>query len=106
MTVQWHEWDALLAMEYLDPEDKNTGNRLPRRVKKRLSLDINRDIGQFSLGGRVLAEGDRFNDAGNFKFFSFLICFLNISKNGKINPPHVCLEVIRNVSKLIKKFCI
>jgi len=65
ITLQWSEWDALLAMEYLDPEDKATGSRLPRRVKKRLSLDINRDFGRFSLGGRLLAEGDRFNNTGN-----------------------------------------
>jgi vitamin B12 transporter len=65
VTVDWHDWQGSLAAEYLDPEDEDTGNRLPRRVKKRLSLDITRDIGQFSLGGRVLAEGNRFNNAGN-----------------------------------------
>ena len=65
ITLQWNKWEALLAMEYLDPEDKTTGGRLPRRVKKRLSLDINRDFDRFSLGGRLLAEGDRFNNTGN-----------------------------------------
>lgn len=65
LSVQWHNWNAALAAEYLDPEDDGSGARLPRRVKKRLSLDISRDIGRFSLGGRLLLEGDRFNNAGN-----------------------------------------
>jgi vitamin B12 transporter len=52
-------------MEYLDPEDGASGKRLPRRVKKRLSFDLRRDLGRFTIGGRLLAEGDRFDNAGN-----------------------------------------
>ena len=63
--VQWEEWHAMLAMEYLDPEDGASGKRLPRRVKKRLSFDLRRDIGRFTIGARLLAEGDRFDNAGN-----------------------------------------
>ncbi len=66
ISIQWDGWDAVLVMEYLNPENRNTGNRLARRVKKRLSLDISRNIGQFSFGARLLAEGNRFNDTGNF----------------------------------------
>ena len=47
------------------PENETSGKRLPRRVKKRLSFDLRRDIGRFSIGGRLLAEGDRFDNAGN-----------------------------------------
>ncbi len=61
---QWREWEAALAVEYLDPKDKASGSRLPRRVKQRLSLDLSRALGRFILGGRLLAEGSRFNNAG------------------------------------------
>ena len=63
--VQWGGWNAMLGMEYLDPENETSGKRLPRRVKKRLSFDLRRDIGRFTIGGRLLAEGDRFDNAGN-----------------------------------------
>ncbi len=63
--VQWEEWNAMLGVEYLDPENETSGKRLPRRVKKRLSFDLRRDIGRFTIGGRLLAEGNRFDNAGN-----------------------------------------
>ena len=55
----------MLALEFLDPENETTGNRLPRRVKKRLSLDLRRDIGRLTFGARLLAEGNRFDNAPN-----------------------------------------
>lgn len=66
-SAQWGDWNAWLGIEYLDPEDKMSGNRLPLRVKKRLSFDLRRDIGRFSLGGSLLAEGDRFDDAAGYR---------------------------------------
>ena len=64
-SVQWIGWNALLAAEYLDPEDKTTGNRLARRAKQRLSFDLRRELDRFTFGGRVLAEGARFDNAAN-----------------------------------------
>ena len=63
--VQWGDWNAMLAMEYLDPENQTTGNRLPRRAKKRLSVGLERDIRRFTFGARLLAEGNRFDNAPN-----------------------------------------
>ncbi len=65
LSVQWGGWNAMLAMEYLDPENETSGNRLPRRAKKRLSFDLRRDLGRFTVGGRLLAEGERFDNADN-----------------------------------------
>ena len=65
LSVQWNDWNALLGIEYLDPEDQISGNRLPRLAKKRLSLELTRDIGRFSFGTHLLAEGDRFDDSNN-----------------------------------------
>ena len=63
--VQWGGWNAMFAMEYLDPGNQTTGNRLPRRAKKRLSLDLIRDIGRFTFGARLFTEGNRFDNALN-----------------------------------------
>ena len=65
LSVRWNGWNALLGVEYLDPEDRISGNRLPRRAKKRLTFDLGRDIGRFTVGARLFAEGNRFDDAGN-----------------------------------------
>lgn len=65
LLAQWGGWDAMLVMEYLDPENEITGNRLPRRAKKRLSLDLRRDINRFTFGARLLAEGNRYDNVSN-----------------------------------------
>lgn len=65
LLAQWGGWNAVLAMEYLDPENQTTGNRLPRRTKKRLSVDLRRDVNRFTFGTRLLAEGNRFDNALN-----------------------------------------
>ncbi len=65
LSLRWNSWNALLGVEYLDPEDRISGNRLPRLAKKRLTFDLRRDAGRFTFGGRLFAEGDRFDDAGN-----------------------------------------
>lgn len=63
--VRWGDWNGALGVEYLAPEDKISGNRLPRRAGKKLSLDLRRDIGGFTAGARLLVEGDRYDNAGN-----------------------------------------
>jgi vitamin B12 transporter len=65
VTADWNNWKAALSAEILDPEDESTGNRLPRRVQRRLTFDLMHQFDNWSLGGRLLAEGDRFDDAGN-----------------------------------------
>ncbi|NKB35541.1 MAG: TonB-dependent receptor [Gammaproteobacteria bacterium] len=65
LSLNWRGWLGSLSMEYLDPEDESNGNRLPRRVKQRLALDISKAIGKFSLGGRLMAEGNRFDNNAN-----------------------------------------
>ena len=63
--IQWGDWNAVLGAEYLDPENETSGKRLPRRARERLSFDLRRDIGRFTAGARLLAEGDRFDNATN-----------------------------------------
>ena len=63
--AQWNDWDAALTLEYLDPENETTGKRLPRRAKQRLSFDLRRAFHGFTLGTRLFAEGNRYDNAAN-----------------------------------------
>ncbi|MDQ2694311.1 MAG: TonB-dependent receptor, partial [Pseudomonadota bacterium] len=57
-------WTAAGFLTLQDPED-DAGNRLPRRTRKSLRLDLDRGFGKASAGLSVIAEGERFDDAGN-----------------------------------------
>src|SRR5690606_23822310 len=46
-------WDTLLAAAWLDPRERSTGNQLPRRSKRTLSLDADRQLGSFGVGFSV-----------------------------------------------------
>ncbi len=65
LSAQWRDWNASLGIEYLDPEDKMSGNRLARRAKQKLSFDLTRNVDRLSFGGRLFAKGNSFDDAGN-----------------------------------------
>ena len=56
-------WDVSVALSMLDPEDRETGKRLRRRAEETLRVDFARDWRRWSVGGRWLAQGERFEDA-------------------------------------------
>lgn len=58
-------WDTLLAATWLDPRDRNSGNQLPRRPKRLLSLDVDRQLGVFGIGFSLSANSQRYNDPAN-----------------------------------------
>ncbi len=58
-------WDTLLAATWLDPRDRTSGNQLPRRPKRLLSLDADRQLGAFGVGFSVSANSQRYNDPNN-----------------------------------------
>ncbi|MFY0990818.1 TonB-dependent receptor domain-containing protein [Halomonas sp. C05BenzN] len=59
------DWMLQAALTYTDPEDRATGNRIPRRSTQGLRLDIDRELGDWSLGGSWIAQGYRYDDASN-----------------------------------------
>ncbi|MDA1342311.1 MAG: TonB-dependent receptor [Proteobacteria bacterium] len=63
--TQWQGWNAKLNMNLLNPENRETNKRLPRRADKSLSFDLSRSFGQFDLGANVMAQDHRFDDANN-----------------------------------------
>ncbi len=59
------DWTLAAALTYTDPEDRSTGNRLARRASQSLRLDIDRELGAWSLGGSWIAQNHRYDDAAN-----------------------------------------
>ncbi|MGA8262165.1 MAG: TonB-dependent receptor [Arenicellales bacterium] len=53
------------VLTLMDPRDRNTGNLLPRRPRTSMSLDVERAFDRLRVGGRVVAQGDRYDDAAN-----------------------------------------
>ncbi len=65
ISTQIMGWNSKLNMNILSPEDRKTNKRLLRRTDKTLSFDLSRSFGQFDVGGTVLAQDHRFDDAAN-----------------------------------------
>jgi len=58
-------WNGKLGMNLLNPQNRETNLRLPRRADKTLSFDVSRSFGAVDLGANVLAQGNRFDNAQN-----------------------------------------
>lgn len=59
------DWTLQAALTYLDPENRETGNDLPRRATQSLRLDVDRELGDWSLGGSWVAQNHRYDDVDN-----------------------------------------
>ncbi len=58
-------WISRLSATWLDAEDRNTGNELPRRARHTLRMDADRQIGSTGLGLSLVAQSARYDDAAN-----------------------------------------
>jgi len=63
-------WLLRAAVTALEPENRKTGNSLPRRAKQTARLDIDRQLGAFSLGTTVTARSYSYNDIANNEWIS------------------------------------
>lgn len=59
------QWRAKAALTLQDPRDRDSDNRLARRTAQSLRLDLDRTIGNWNLGGTLVAEGYRYDDPDN-----------------------------------------
>ncbi|MDZ7811282.1 MAG: TonB-dependent receptor [Arhodomonas sp.] len=57
--------DTRLAATWLDTEDRDTGNELPRRPEFSATLGLSRDFGRATLGTEVHYGGERYDDLAN-----------------------------------------
>ncbi|WP_445010130.1 TonB-dependent receptor domain-containing protein [Vreelandella stevensii] len=58
-------WTLAAALTYTDPENRLTGMRLQNRASQSLRLDLDRELGEWTLGGSWLAQNHRYRDAAN-----------------------------------------
>ena len=59
------DWNLNGNLTLLDPEDRETGNRLPRRARQSLQLDLDRDFDRYGFGVSLHATGKRYDDLAN-----------------------------------------
>lgn len=59
------DWTLQAAFTYLDPENRDTGNRLERRATHSMRLDADRELGDWSVGGSLIAQNHRYDNAAN-----------------------------------------
>lgn len=59
------DWTLAAAATYTNPEDRATGNRLRRRASQSARFDVDRELGEWSLGGSWVLQGYRYEDAAN-----------------------------------------
>lgn len=59
------EWTLAAALTWTDPEDRETGNRLRRRSSQMARFDVDRELGEWSLGGSWVLQGHRYEDVAN-----------------------------------------
>lgn len=67
LSGNWLGWDSRLAATWLDGKDENTGNTLPRRARRSLRIDTDRQFGKSGLGASLIAQSTRFDDVANTK---------------------------------------
>lgn len=63
--VEYHQWRLAAAVTALDPRDKESDKVLQRRAKRSLRLDLDRTLGDVTLGGSAMFQSHRYNDVDN-----------------------------------------
>ncbi|MBD3897603.1 TonB-dependent receptor [Halomonas sp. ML-15] len=62
------DWTLAAALTWSDPENRsglNEGKRIQRRASQSARVDVDRELGEWSLGGSWIVQGHRYNDAAN-----------------------------------------
>ncbi len=59
------DWTLAAALTWTDPEDREMGNRLRRRSSQTARFDVDRELGEWSLGGSWILQGYRYENAAN-----------------------------------------
>lgn len=63
--VELDDWTLAAALTYTDPENRLTGKRLQNRASHSLRLDVDRELGDWSVGGSWIAQNHRYRDTQN-----------------------------------------
>ncbi|GAA6141292.1 TonB-dependent receptor [Hydrogenophaga sp. 5NK40-0174] len=69
------------TLDFMNPENLNTGMRLPRRAKTQANFNASTDVAGWTLGGELEYVGDRYDDAANtVKLPSYQLLHVSVSK--------------------------
>jgi vitamin B12 transporter len=60
-----NDWSVKTAVAYTDPRERNDDTVLRRRARQSLRLDVDRELGAWSLGASFVAKGHRYDDEEN-----------------------------------------
>lgn len=63
--LELDNWTIRAAASVSDPRNRETDNRIRRRSAQQARLDVDRELGEFFLGGTVKSQGYRYDDAEN-----------------------------------------
>ncbi|MDP6137423.1 MAG: TonB-dependent receptor [Arenicellales bacterium] len=64
-TGRWSHWNMLASASLIDPQDKKTGNQLPRRAREVGKITANRRTGPWGFGVSGQYQGKRYDDKAN-----------------------------------------
>ena len=81
----------------MDPRDRDTDNRLRRRSHQSLRVDLDRQMGAWSLGGTALASGYRYDDANNQNRLPGYVTF-NLRAGWEFAPDWTARLTLQNVT--------
>lgn len=62
---KFYDIDGVLAVSVIDPKNKATNKQLPRRAKRTLSYDLDKQLGAFGIGATWRLVSSSYNDAAN-----------------------------------------
>ena len=65
LAQQWGAWRSQLGLALIDPRDRDSGHTLARRARRTLSLDLDRELGRFSVGASWQAVSSSYDDEAN-----------------------------------------
>lgn len=60
-----NDWSVKTAVAYTDPKERNDDTVLRRRARQSLRLDVDRQLGVWSLGASFVTKGHRYDDEEN-----------------------------------------
>ncbi|WEK30526.1 MAG: TonB-dependent receptor [Candidatus Pseudomonas phytovorans] len=65
LTQQWGAWHSQLGLALIDPRDRDSGHTLARRARRTLSVDLDRELGRFTVGAGWQAVSGSYDDEAN-----------------------------------------
>jgi vitamin B12 transporter len=65
ISTQLWGWNSKLNLNLLNPKDRITNLRLPRRADQTLSFDLSKSFGEFDVGTYVMAQDHRYDNLTN-----------------------------------------